>query len=86
MTLADKVMSHSARVGVIRLGYAGLPLAVGASQPVAFTTSRDVVGTYSVSLDSLSGTFIVKAPPTPTPTPTPVPAPPVPSGASLLWS
>ncbi len=50
MTLADKVMSHSARVGVIRLGYTGLPLAVGASQPVAFTTSRDVVGPIASAL------------------------------------
>ncbi len=42
----------------------------GASQTVTFTTSKDAAGTYTVSIDSLSGTFTVKAaevPPKPVP-------------------
>ncbi len=35
----------------------------GASVIVPFTTSRDVAGTYAVSVDGLSGTFKVKTPP-----------------------
>ncbi len=35
-------------------------LAGGASQTVIFTTTKDVGGTYNVSIDSLSGTFTVK--------------------------
>ncbi len=38
-------------------------LAGGASQTVTFTTSKDVTGTYSVSVNGLTGTFTVKAPP-----------------------
>ena len=37
-------------------------LAGGASQLIAFTTARDVAGTYTVTIDSLSGTFEVKTP------------------------
>ncbi len=40
-------------------------LAGGASQEVTFTTVKDVVGTYAVNVDGLSGTFTVKAPPKP---------------------
>ena len=36
-------------------------LAGGASQMVTFTTSQDIVGNYVVNVDSLSGTFVVKA-------------------------
>ena len=42
-------------------------LAGGASETVTFTTTRDVPGTYIVTVDSLSGTFRVKAPPPPPP-------------------
>ena len=45
-------------------------LAGGASQKVTFTTSKDVVGTYTVNVDGLSGTFTVKAAPPPPPPPT----------------
>ena len=38
-------------------------LAGGASEEVTFTTSKDVVGTYAVDLNGLTGTFVVKAGP-----------------------
>jgi len=44
-------------------------LAGGASQKVTFTTSKDVVGTYTVNVDGLSGTFTVKEAPPPPPPP-----------------
>jgi len=37
----------------------------GASQEVTFTTVKDVVGTYAVDVDGLSGIFTVKAAPAP---------------------
>ena len=40
-------------------------LAGGASQPVVFSTAREVAGTYTVTIDSLSETFEVKALPPP---------------------
>jgi hypothetical protein len=51
-------------------------LAGYASQKVAFTTSRDTAGSYTVSIDGLSGTFTVKAMPAPT---TPAPTTPAPT-------
>ena len=54
-------------------------LAGGASQTVTFTTAKDVSGTYSVTVDSLSGTFMVKPLPVPALVPPPKPASPVPS-------
>jgi hypothetical protein len=50
-------------------------LAAGATQAATFTTSATVAGTYSVSIDNLTGKFTVKAAPVPTPTPTPTPTP-----------
>jgi hypothetical protein len=41
------------------------------SYEVTFTLSRDAAGTYTISIDGLSGTLTVTALPTPTPTPTP---------------
>ena len=38
-------------------------LAGGASQEVTFTTVKDVVGTYAVNVDGLSGTFVVEVAP-----------------------
>lgn len=40
-------------------------LAGGASQEVTFTTAKDVAGTYTVNINDLSGTFVVKAAPVP---------------------
>jgi len=40
-------------------------LAGGTSQTVTFTTSRDIAGSYTVNVDALSGTFVVKPPPVP---------------------
>jgi HTH-type transcriptional regulator, competence development regulator len=41
----------------------------GASQTVTFTTTADVAGTYAVTIDGLSGTFVVTEVILPTPTP-----------------
>ena len=52
----------------------------GASQQVEFTTSKDVAGTYTVSVNGLSGDFTVKVPPAPAPAPVaPAPAPAAPA-------
>jgi len=57
-------------------------LAGGASQTVTFTVAEDAAGTYTISIDGLAGSFVVKAVPAPPPTPTPSPPPtPVPSPA-----
>ncbi len=53
-----------------------ITVAGGASQKVTFTTTEDVVGTYAVNVDGLTGTFTVKAPPPPAP---PAPVPPAPA-------
>lgn len=53
-------------------------LAGGARQKVTFTTSKDVDGTYTVNVDGLAGTFVVKAAPLPLLPPSPSPAPPAP--------
>jgi len=37
----------------------------GTSQEVVFTTTREATGTYSVTIDNLSGQFVVKLPPEP---------------------
>ena len=42
-------------------------LASGASQKVTFTTSQDVAKTYSVSVNGLAGSFVVKPPALPAP-------------------
>jgi len=42
----------------------------GASKTVTFTTSKDVAGTYTVSIDGLSGTFTVEEAVVPPPPPT----------------
>jgi hypothetical protein len=65
----------------------------GASGEVTFTTTKDVAGTYSVDVNGLTGSFIVKEkvvplapapPPTPAPAPAPAPAPtPAPAPAPL---
>ncbi len=49
-----------------------LTLDGGASRKVAFTTSKSIAKTYSVSAGGLSGSFLVYAPPPRTSTPTPV--------------
>ena len=52
----------------------------GASQQVEFSTSKDAAGTYTVSVNGLSGDFTVKAPPAPAPAPAaPAPAAPAPA-------
>ena len=64
-----------------------------ASQKVAFTTSKDVAGTYNVNINGLSGTFTVKpalavappAQPAPPPAPLAPPAPTAPPVAPPNW-
>ena len=51
-----------------------ITLAGHAGQKETFTTNRDAAGSYAVSIDTLLGTFTVKAMPTPTLTPQPTPA------------
>jgi len=60
-----------------------ITLAGRASQKVTFTTTRDKAGTYAVTVNGLTGKFVVKAapPPPPPPPPAPPPAPPVPAPA-----
>jgi hypothetical protein len=70
-----------------------ITLNAGASQEVTFSTVKDVAGSYSVEVNGLSGSFIVKEKPalptTPPPSaPVPTPTPPVAPGINwhLLWS
>ena len=52
-----------------------------ASEKVTFTTTGDTAGTYTINVNGLSGTLVVKAPPAPAPAPAPppTPAPPAPA-------
>lgn len=59
------------KVGNVVVATKDVALTGGASQQVTFTTVQNVAGTYIVNIDSLSGTFTVKAPPTPTAPPKP---------------
>jgi len=52
-------------------------LAGGTSQKVTFTASKDAAGSYTVNVDGLSGTLVVKGVPPP-PAPPPAPPPPAP--------
>ena len=55
-----------------------------ASETVTFTTTRDAAGTYTVSVNGLSGTFTVKAAPAP-PAPAPPTPPPTPPAEPINW-
>jgi len=58
-----------------------ITLAGGASQAVTFTINKYEAGTYSVEVNGITSSFIVKAaPPLPEPTPQPTPEPPPESG------
>jgi len=56
-----------------------ITLAGGASETATFTTAEDEAGTYSVDVDGLTGSFMVRevAPPPPPALPAPPPAPPL---------
>ncbi len=56
-------------------------LAGHTSQEVSFTVSPDAAGTYTISIDALSGELTVTAPSEPAPEPEPEPAPPAPEPA-----
>jgi hypothetical protein len=63
-----------------------ITVAAGSSQNVTFATAKDLPGSYSVDINGLSGTFVVKeapsVPPAPEPaSPAPEPAPPAPPAA-----
>jgi len=51
-------------------------LEAGVSKEVTFTTSKDKAATYSVAVNGLSDSFIVKEKPAPPPPPPPAPPPP----------
>ncbi len=61
----------------------------GASQTVTFATFRDVAGTYSVSVDGLSGTFTIEETPSPIAIEKeeapPVPSPTAPTSKPISW-
>ena len=62
----------------VRVATKEITVTGGASEKVTFTTSRDVAGTYAVSVDGLSGTFTVRevvVPPPPAAPPVVVPPP-----------
>ena len=53
-------------------------LSSGATQKLTFTIARDEPGSYMVSVDGLSGKFVVREPAPPPPPPSPPPPPPPP--------
>jgi len=57
-------------------------VASGASEVVTFSVSKEVVGSYSVTVDGLSASFTVLAPAPPAP---PTPAPPTKPAAPTNW-
>ncbi|MFC2002468.1 CARDB domain-containing protein, partial [Chloroflexota bacterium] len=61
---------------VTRFSY--LSLDGGESEVVTFTTEGETAGTYIVTVNGLTGSFVVKALPATTPVPTPTPTPPAP--------
>jgi hypothetical protein len=59
-------------------------VAAGSSQDVSFTAARAEVGSYSVTVDGLSGEFKVTTPAMPAPAPAPAPTP-SPAAKPLNW-
>ena len=64
-------------------------IAAGGSKTVTFIVAKEEAGSYSLTVDGMSGSFVVVAPPPPPPAPpVPPPAPPAPApphiGLSLL--
>ncbi len=60
----------------------------GASQTVTFTVARDTAGSFSASVDGLTGKFVVREAAPPTPAPLPLPAqeePPAPETPANWW-
>jgi len=64
-----------------------ITLAGGASQNVTFAVSKYIANTYSVNVNEVSGTFVVKSIPTlpPVVSPPPTPAPTVPAAIDVPW-
>ncbi len=73
------------KIDNVEIATEDVTLAGGASQTVTFTTAKDVSGTYSVTVDSLSGTLTVKPPPVPPPKPAPPVPSPTPPTAGNQW-
>ena len=58
----------------------------GASQKVAFSTAKDLAGTYSVDVNGLSGKFVVMGEAQPSPAPPAPPSPaPIPPAQPVNW-
>jgi uncharacterized protein (DUF2147 family) len=53
------------KVGGTQVDSQTITLAGGSSQTVSFSTAQDAAGTYTVDVNGLSGSFVVKAAPTP---------------------
>jgi len=78
----DLADSYKVTLKIDEVGVAtkDVTLAGGASQKVTFTTAKDVAGSYTVNVNGLSGTFVVRAAPvSPSPSSSPAPAPPPPA-------
>ena len=62
---ATRTYDVSLKIDDVTVATEEVTLAGGASESVTFTVSRDVAATYAVSVDGLSGSFVVKPPPAP---------------------
>jgi len=61
-----------------------ITVAAGANETATFTIAKDKVGTYSVDVNGLIGSFMVKEAPAPTAPPAPAPSPTPPSKVNWL--
>jgi hypothetical protein len=68
------------RINSVTVADREVALDAGASEQVGFSTARDTAGTYSVNVNGLTGTFIVKEKPAPV-----TPAEPMPVKPIIWW-
>ena len=68
----DLAGSHKVilKIDDVEVATEDITLSAGASETVTFTISKDTDGTYTVDVDGLAGTFVVKPAPLPLPEPT----------------
>jgi len=59
---AKGIYEVALKIGEAVVATKEVTVAGGASQTVAFTLAEDVAGTYTVGINGLTGTFVVKAP------------------------
>jgi len=62
---ATRTYDVSLKIDDVTVATEEVTMAGDASESVTFTVSRDVAATYAVSVDGLSGSFVVKPPPAP---------------------